>query len=217
LEACDRRWCCQTIPCPPYGFSEWWFNVHSAPESPSVPSHATLWGAISKNVWYFAVTVIFWQSWCCLEACARKWCCQTIPSPPYGFSEWWFNVHSAPESPYLCPAMPLFGLPSAKCLVLCCYCKFWAKLIVFRSMWQNMMLPNHSMSSIWVQWVMIQCVFSSWVSVSVPSHATFWNEIGKTFGKLPQNTGKPDVVWRHVTEDDASKPFHVLHIWVQWV
>jgi hypothetical protein len=24
--------------------------------------------------------------------------------------------------------------------------------------------------------------------------------------------GKADAVWRHVTEDDATKPFHVLHM-----
>jgi hypothetical protein len=42
------------------------------------------------------------------------------------------------------------------------------------------------MSSIWVQWVMIQCPFRSWIAISVPSHATFWSAIRKKlmFGTL---------------------------------
>jgi hypothetical protein len=50
---------------------------------------------------------------------------------------------------HLCVAMPLFGLGLAKSWAL--LSKFGAKLVLFGGMWQNMMLPNHSMSSIWVQ------------------------------------------------------------------
>ena len=46
----------------------------------------------------------------------------------------------------------------------------------------------------------------------VPSHATFWAEIGKKIDKLPQILGKTDAVWRHVTIQDAAEPFNVLHM-----
>jgi hypothetical protein len=36
--------------------------------------------------------------------------------------------------------------------------------------------------------------------------------ISNKFGTLPQLLGKADAVWRHVKEDDAAKPFHVLHM-----
>jgi hypothetical protein len=54
-------------------------------------------------------------------------------------------------SPNLCLlAMPLFGRGQAKRLVFLSH-HFWNKLaMLFGGMSQNMMLMNHSMSSIWV-------------------------------------------------------------------
>ena len=46
----------------------------------------------------------------------------------------------------------------------------------------------------------------------MPSHATFWAEIGKKFVTLLQIFGKTDAVWRHVAAQDAAEPFHVLHM-----
>ena len=48
----------------------------------------------------------------------------------------------------------------------------------------------------------------------MPSRATFWAEIGKKLGTLPQLLGKTDAVWRHVAIQDAAEPFNfnVLHM-----
>ena len=46
----------------------------------------------------------------------------------------------------------------------------------------------------------------------MPSHDTFWAEIGKKFGTLSQILGKTDAVWRRVTIQDAAEPFNVLHM-----
>jgi hypothetical protein len=37
------------IPCPLYGSKEWRCSVKPAPESPSVPGHATFWAAVGKQ------------------------------------------------------------------------------------------------------------------------------------------------------------------------
>jgi hypothetical protein len=50
-------------------------------------------------------------------------------------------------SPHLCPSMPLFGPGWAKVWHIAA--KTQAKLMLFGGMSPNMMLLNHSMSSIW--------------------------------------------------------------------
>jgi hypothetical protein len=56
-------------------------------------------------------------------------CCWTIPRPPYGSSEWWFNVQPAPGGPSVSYHMPCFELELGKIWAAHPQHLCWASLI----------------------------------------------------------------------------------------
>jgi hypothetical protein len=89
-----------------------------------------------------------------------------------------------------------------------------------QNFWHNIAWPaktpyqfllNHSMSSIWIQWVMIQCAASSWWPICVtPCHVLNW--IWVKFGQYPQFPAKNCAITSQDTISVAAEPFHVLHM-----